>query len=413
MKVLGLMSGTSMDGIDAVLLEVEGRDPATVAWSLETFRSVPYDEERRGRLRDAVDRGGAEALCRIHADLGEWLAEAARAALEAAGVAAADVTAVGSHGHTIWHVPPTRGRRGATLQLGDPATLAARTGIPVVSDFRSADVAAGGHGAPLVPWADRVLFSRPGRGRALQNLGGVGNVTWLPPAGAREEPVAFDTGPGNGLLDAAARLATGGARTMDVDGRMAAAGTPDSDLLAELLAHPFLDEEPPRSTGREAFGPDLVRGLAERRGLETGGSSALWNDLLATLTLFTARTVADAYRRWIRPAALEEVVLTGGGAHNPELVRRIREALPDVPVRIGAEALGIDPDAREAAAFALLAWAHVRGLPGNVPAATGAVGPRLLGSWTPAPERRSPPPVVSDARTADRPTPSPSSRRAP
>lgn len=391
MKLLGLMSGTSMDGIDAVLLELGGADPGSVEWSLEAFRFFPYDARHRRRLREAVDEGDAGALCRLHAQLGEWLAEAALAVLDEAGARAADVTAVGSHGHTVWHVPPGNGRRGATLQLGDPATVAARTGIPVVSDFRSADVAAGGHGAPLVPWADRVLFSRPDRSRALQNLGGVGNVTWLPPRGSAEEPVAFDTGPANGLLDAAARLATAGSvegsLEMDVDGRMAAAGTPDADLLAELTDHPFLDLEPPRSTGREAFGPGLVRALAERRGLEPGGPRGAWDDVLATLTVFTARTVADAYRRWIEPRGIDEVVLTGGGARNPELVRCLREALPDLPVRTGAEALGMDPDAREAAAFALLAWAHVRGLPGNVPAATGAEGPRVLGSWTPAPER--------------------------
>lgn len=387
MNVLGLMSGTSMDGVDVALLELRGEDPATLEWELVAFRSVPYDGERRDRLRGAVDGGGAEALCRLHADLGGWLAEAARITLEGAGVAAADVTVVGSHGHTVWHAPPDGPRRGATLQLGDPATLASGVGIPVVADFRAADVAAGGHGAPLVPWADRVFFTRRGRARALQNLGGVGNVTWLPPRESSREPVAFDTGPGNGLLDAAAREATAGARTMDEDGRMAAAGTPDPELLERLLGHPFLAQEPPRSTGREAFGPELVRTLAGARGLEPGGTAEGWRDLLATLTELTARTVADAYRRWVEPLGVDEVVLTGGGARNPELVRRLREALAPLPVATGSDALGMDPDAREASAFGLMAWAWLRGIPANVPAVTGAAGPRVLGSWTPAPGR--------------------------
>ncbi|HZD05437.1 MAG TPA: anhydro-N-acetylmuramic acid kinase [Longimicrobiales bacterium] len=387
MIVLGLMSGTSMDGVDAALLELRGDDPAALEWTLLAFRSLPYDRGRRARLRSTVDGGGPEALCVLDADLGEWLAEAALALLDGSGVAPGDVAAVGSHGHTVWHRPPGDGRRGATLQLGDPATLAARTGIPVVSDFRAADVAAGGHGAPLVPWPDRALFALPDRSRALQNLGGVGNVTWLPPRGADAEPVAFDTGPGNGLLDAAARFGTAGRLEMDVDGALAAAGTPDPELLAGLLAHPFLAEPPPRSTGREVFGPALVRDLAQGRGLEPDATPEGWRDLLATLVHFTARTVADAYGRWLEPLGVDEVVLTGGGARNPGLVRLLREELAPLPVLTGADALGMDPDAREAAAFAVLAWAHLRGIPANIPGATGASGPRVLGSWTPAPGR--------------------------
>jgi anhydro-N-acetylmuramic acid kinase len=396
--VMGLMSGTSMDGIDVALLDLDGDVPDALDRTLLAFRSIAYGRERRERLRAAVDAGGAEALCALHADLGEWLGEAACIVLEEVGVSSREVAVVGSHGHTAWHRPPSGGRRGATLQLGDPATIAARTGVPVVSDFRSADVAAGGHGAPLVPWADRILFSVAGRARVLQNLGGVGNLTWLPPRGTSEPPVAFDTGPGNGLLDAAARQATGGASDMDADGVMAAAGLPDPGLLASLLAHPFLGQSPPRSTGREAFGPSLVATLAEEWGLRSGTRSPRWNDLLATLTEFTAHTIADAYRSWILPLRVDEVVLTGGGARNPELVKRIAAVLAPLPVLTGAEALGMDPDAREAAAFALLAWAHAKGHPANVPAVTGASGPRILGSWTPAPQRTTYLSVSEEAR---------------
>lgn len=388
MIVMGLMSGTSMDGVDAALVEVDGDEPLDVTWSVLGFRSMPYGEARKERLRSAVDGGNAAALCDLHADLGRWLGEAGRAVVEEAGLSPADVDGVGSHGHTVWHRPPADGKRGATLQLGDPATIAALTGIPVISDFRSADVAAGGHGAPLVPWADRILFSAPGRTRALQNLGGVGNVTWLSPRGSEAPPVAFDTGPGNGLLDAAARLATRGRADMDRDGRIAAVGRTDPELLARLLSHPFLALSPPRSTGREAFGPERVAELAEELGLEGGDEDPAWNDLLSTLTAFTVRTIDDAYRAWIIPRGVDEVILTGGGARNAELVRRLQEALDPIPVRTGREALGMDPDAREAAAFAILAWAHLTGHAGNVPEVTGASGPRVLGSWTPAPGRR-------------------------
>lgn len=389
MRLLGLMSGTSMDGVDAALVDIEGTDASGARTVLEASCLVPYSPERRARIREGVEGGDARTLCLLDADLGAWFGEVALRALAEAGVDPASVDAIGSHGHTIWHAPPRAGQRGSTLQLGDAATIAAVTGIPVVSDFRSADMAAGGHGAPLVPWPDRVLFAVPGRPRALQNLGGMGNVTWLPPREHDEEdPVAFDTGPGNALLDLAAERATGGRLSRDEDGRMAARGTPDPGLLDRLMAHPFFREEPPRSTGRELFGPGLVDGLAADLDLRPGEDPAGWSDLLATLTGLTARSIGDAYRRWVLPKGVDEVILTGGGARNPELVRSIRAELDPVPVRVGAEALGMDPDVREAAAFAVLAWAHLLGLPSNVPSATGAAGPRVLGSLTPAPGRR-------------------------
>jgi anhydro-N-acetylmuramic acid kinase len=333
------------------------------------FSSVPYPDERRARIRAALDGAGPEHLCRLNVDLGEWLAEGALEACRAAGLAPEEVDAVGSHGHTLWHLPPGEHGRGATLQIGDAATLAERTGIPVVSDFRSADVAAGGHGAPLVPWPDRLLFSVPGKGRALQNLGGIGNVTWLPPRESDEALLAFDTGPGNVLLDLAAERASGGRLFCDLDGALASRGRADDALLERLLADPFFSREPPRSTGRERFGPALVDGLARERGLEPGREEG-WPDLLATLTRFTARSIGDAYRRWVVPRGVEEVVLTGGGALNPELARAIAEELAPLPV-LGRGALGMDPGAREAAAFA--------------PSATGAAGPRVLGCYTPGP----------------------------
>jgi anhydro-N-acetylmuramic acid kinase len=208
------------------------------------------------------------------------------------------------------------------------------------------------------------------------------NVTWLPPSGSGEPLLAFDTGPGVALLDAAAGMATRGRERMDRDGGLARAGRVREEILARLLAHPFFREEPPRSTGREVFGSGLVRGLVEE--MDPEASPGGWPDLLATLTAFTARSIGDAYRRWVLPRGVDEIFLLGGGAHNPALARAIARELDPVPVKPGTE-LGMDPDAREAAAFALLAWAHLRGRAANVPEATGSSGSRVLGSLTPGP----------------------------
>ena len=379
MRVVGLMSGTSLDGIDAALVEIGGSGVEDVSVRLVHALTVPYGDDHRRAIHDGIVAGSAGALCALHADLGEWLAAAAERVCAEAGVPLASVDAVGSHGQTVWHRPPAQGRRGATLQLGDPATVAERTGRPVVADFRSRDVAAGGQGAPLVPWVDALLFAQPDRARALQNLGGIGNVTRVPPRGSGEPVWAFDTGPANAPIDAAVELATSGRHRFDRDGRLAARGRVDQALLEELLRHPYFAAEPPKSTGREEFGHPFVERLAAAVAPEGDED---WMDLVATLTELAARTVADAYRRWVVPRGVDEVVLTGGGARNPVLAGRIRELLAPLPV-VDGSTLGIDPDFKEAVAFAVLAWAHLRGIPANVPAATGAAGARVLGSLTP------------------------------
>ncbi|HET7232799.1 MAG TPA: anhydro-N-acetylmuramic acid kinase [Longimicrobium sp.] len=379
MRIIGLMSGTSLDGIDAALVEIDGTGEHDVSARVVRSVTVDYTEARREAIHAAILAGSAEALCGLHADLGEWLAEAAIRVCDEAGVARDSVDAVGSHGQTVWHRPPSAAARGATLQLGDAATIAERTGIAVVSDFRTRDMAAGGQGAPLVPWADRALFAAQGKRRALQNIGGIANVSLVPPRGSGGPVFAFDTGPGNALIDAAVELATDGRASFDRDGRLAARGEVDPSLLADLLRHPYFGAEPPKSTGREEFGRPFVAKMVEV--LRPEGDRD-WMELVATLTELTARTIADAYARWLVPRGVDEVVVTGGGARNPTLMGRIRALVDPLPV-IDAHQAGIDADAKEAVAFALLAWAHLRGIPANVPEATGSAGPRVLGSYTP------------------------------
>jgi anhydro-N-acetylmuramic acid kinase len=374
------MSGTSIDGIDAVLVRIDGDSRRAFEWSLLAFNTTAYDEGSRKIILDALEDGTPETLCRLHASLGEWFASAVSDVCEAGGVETGDLAAIGSHGQTVWHIPPTDAERGATLQLGDAATLAERTGAAVISDFRSRDVAAGGHGAPLAPWLDQLLFSAVDRRRAIQNLGGMANVTWLPPTGSQEPVIAFDTGPGVALIDGAVRRATDGASPYDQDGAMALRGQVDESLLTGLLDDAYFRAPPPKSTGREHFGRALLDRVA--RGLDPHEDEDAWCDLVATLTAFTAHSIAEAYRTWVLPRGLDEVFLVGGGAHNPALARAIKQELDNVPVKDGME-LGVDPDAREALAFAFLAWAHLHGITGNIPSVTGAEVPRVLGSMTP------------------------------
>ena len=377
---VGLMSGTSIDGIDAVLVRIDGDSSTTLSWSLLAFSTTAYDEDRRKTILEVLEEGTPDTLCRLHASLGEWFASAVHDVCEAAGVESRELAAIGSHGQTVWHIPPSDVLGGATLQLGDAATLAERTGAPVISDFRSRDVAAGGHGAPLVPWLDQLLFSAVDRRRAIQNLGGMANVTWLPPTGSPEPVIAFDTGPGVVLIDGAVRRASDGALPYDRDGVMALRGQVDESLLTELLDDAYFRAPPPKSTGREHFGRVLLDRVAE--GLNPGADEEAWCDLVATLTAFTARSIAEAYRSWVLPRGLDEIFLVGGGTNNPALVQAITRELAPVPVRDGGD-LGVDPDAREALAFAFLAWAHLHQITGNIPSVTGAEAPRVLGSLTP------------------------------
>jgi anhydro-N-acetylmuramic acid kinase len=366
--IVGLLSGTSADGTDAALCEIAGAGEAT-RLTVRGFVTTPFPRALRERIFRLAQADASE-LCDLDVLLGETFAEGARAVCAAARMSLDEVDLIGSHGQTAVHHPRSAGSLGATLQIGEPAVIAERTGRPVIADFRVRDVAAGGEGAPLVPLVDHLLFRSPiaGRRRALQNIGGIANVTLV---GARlEDLVAFDNAPGNMPLDAVARAASGGEEACDIDGRRAARGHVDAAVLAELHRHPYLAQPPPKSTGREVFGKPFVYPLLARFEHRT-------DDLLATLTRFVAEAIARSYREAL-PAMPDEVYVCGGGAMNLTLMAHLRALLAPIPVESLA-ALGVDPEAKEAIAFAVLANETLFGHPGNVPAVTGAVGPRILG----------------------------------
>ena len=369
---VGLMSGTSLDGISAAVARFTpiGADAFDV--ELLGFYVHEYAPAQRDRLLAAMRDGSAREYCRLAVDFGGWLADAAVAVLAEAGVARADVRAIGSHGQTLWHEPGH-----STWQLDAPAVIAERTGLAVVSDFRVRDVAAGGQGAPLVPIADALLFGG-GRWRALQNIGGIGNVTVVPPDGTLASVRAFDTGPGVGVLDAVVR-ALDPALRYDRDGLIAARGRVLQPVIDHLLAAAYFAAEPPKSTGRELFDAAYVQRFIAQCRTEGDVSDA---DIIATATAFTAATIADAYRRFI-PEPITEALVSGGGAKNPVLLSMVRAAVAPLDV-VTFDARYFDGEAKEAVAFALLAHLYLEGIPGNVTTATGARGRRVLGMLTPA-----------------------------
>ncbi len=380
MYVIGLMSGTSADGVDAALVDIRGTGH-DLKIKLKAFRTFPYPTVFRERLVQAMTGGTVEDVCHLNGALGEWFSRAALKVLTAAGVPPRRVALIGSHGQTFHHLPkprrePVIGSVRSTLQLGAPAVIAERTGITTVADFRSRDMAAGGEGAPLTPYLHFLLFRHPSRARAVINIGGISNLTYLPAAGSLQSVRAFDTGPGNMVVDGVVRYVTGGRQQFDRSGQLARAGKVDEGLLRRLFQHPFLRRRPPKSTGREEFGERFVDRFV-LLGRLAGLSDA---DLVATATAFTARTIADAQK--FLPRRVEEVFISGGGARNPTLMRRLQETWGGLPVRT-VEALGWDGRALEAVAFAVFAYQHVRGVPCNLPQVTGAKRAVVLGTIVP------------------------------
>lgn len=369
--LVGVMSGTSLDGLSAAVVKFAERD-GRVQHDVLGVSQTAYTTAQRGRLWAAMQGVSPQEYCRLHADLGQWIADAAVAAITESGVARGDVWAVASHGQTLWHEPGH-----STWQIGDPSVIAERSGLAVVADFRTRDMAAGGHGAPLVSLADALLYAAPAHWRALQNIGGIGNVTVVPPGGAFDGVRAFDTGPGVVLMDAMARRVNP-AMAFDEDGHMAAQGRAVEAVVAARLDAPYFREAPPKSTGRELFSAAYADALAADVAA-AGGSP---HDAVATAVELTARSIAEAYQRFV-PEPVQDVLPSGGGARHPGLMARLRTLLAPRLVVPFSEAF-YDGEAKEAVAFALMGWRHLCGEPGNVPRATGARGPRVLGVRVPA-----------------------------
>jgi anhydro-N-acetylmuramic acid kinase len=378
-RVIGLISGTSADAIEAVLAEVEGAPPSLEARVL-AGRSVGIPGELRARIHAvAAGQGDAEAICLLDAEIGERFADAALEVTAAAGLESEDVALIGSHGQTLWHAVRQDGSVAGTLQVGSAAVIAERTGVTTVSDLRSRDVAGGGQGAPLVAYVDWLLLRHPSRSRAVQNMGGIGNVAFLPPVSdAETAPVAFDTGPANVLIDIVMGLLTGGREACDIDGALAAAGRVDEGWLEELLGLPYYAQSPPKTTGRELFSPAMgatLLGDGRSRGLADA-------DVVATLTALTGASVADQYRRFL-PVVPDEVIVAGGGARNPVLMAGLAARLPSGARVLTLEDLGLASQQKEALAMAVLAHETWHGRPGSLPAFTGVRHPVVLGSITP------------------------------
>jgi anhydro-N-acetylmuramic acid kinase len=364
---VGLMSGTSLDGVDAALVRFDGPTHATVLG----YVSRPYSTDELSAIHYALDGAGAPDLARLHVQLAEWAAEAIETLLAGASVHADELSLIAFPGQTIWHEPPA-----VSYQLGEPSVLAERFGTRVVSNFRARDVAAGGQGAPLVPMADVLLFGSTDAPRVLLNIGGMANLTYVERRAQEEGAFAFDTGPGVAIIDAVARMVDA-RRSYDRDGQLAAQGRADERVLAQLLDDDFFAAPPPKSTGRERFGEAYARALHDR---------VPGVDGVATAVELTARSIARAVARWTPAGA--EVVASGGGCHHPGLMASLQRQLD---AERGAavsfrrfDELFFPGDAKEAVAFALLGYLTLHGQPGSLPAATGARGARVLGSVTPA-----------------------------
>jgi anhydro-N-acetylmuramic acid kinase len=390
MRFVGLMSGTSVDGIDAALVDIAGGDSGSYSGlsplriQLLGGRTYPYPPALRQQILE-VCAGAAlsmQALATLDDAIAHCFAAAAIAIVQAVGDSTLPV-AIGSHGQTVFHAPPGQlnrdqgdGARGGmslgySLQLGRGATIAQRTGITTVSNFRAGDIALGGQGAPLVPAVDAALLRDGHLIRCVQNIGGIGNVTYLPPKQSEQPVLGWDTGPGNVLIDLAVTQLSQGKLTYDRDGAWAAAGSSDRALVEQWLDHEFFRQPPPKSTGRELFGPEFLQRCL---GQMPHHSPA---DQLATLTDFTAASIVCNYQSFL-PQLPDQVYLCGGGSHNPTLRSLLRQRLPQAEVFSTSE-VGLDADFKEAMAFALLAYWRIQGQPGNLPAVTGAQGETLLG----------------------------------
>jgi anhydro-N-acetylmuramic acid kinase len=374
---LGLMSGTSVDGIDAALVRLRGDELSLAATVVAHHQQAwPIPLRRRLLAVMAPARAATAEICELNMLTAREFAAAANKLVKTSDIDKSKIIAIGSHGQTICHLPPSRDRAsGSTLQIGDNTVIAAITGICTVGNFRPADMVIGGQGAPLVPLVDKLLLTDRQHIRCVQNLGGIGNVTCLPPRGSPQNVIAFDTGPANMLMDALVTLSTNGRMTYDCDGRLAAQGRIYRPMLRKLQSIPYFQLPPPKSTGRELFGESLAGKILKQF---PGISRA---DLLATALELTAWSIGESYRRFL-PQVPHEVIVCGGGAENPVLMARLATYLRALGCRqvCKIDDLGILNQAKEALAFAVLAALTLQNIPGNLPSATGAVSPVVLGS---------------------------------
>lgn len=366
-RIIGLMSGTSHDGVDAALVEIRKKKPLL---TLLKHIHVPYPKSLRDDIRISFN-GNTELLCRLNFRLGAIFAKAVLSLLKKTGFKAEDIDAVASHGQTVFHVPPAGRRSGSTLQIGEASVIAEQTSILTISDFRTADMAAGGHGAPLVPLADYLLFNKKGMVRAVLNIGGIANVSII--REKEDETVAFDTGPGNSLMDEAMRIWSKGELTFDYGGSFGLTGRPVKRLLSELLSHPYFKKKPPKSTGRETFGTQMAEDIFKRYG------EVEPQDILSTLTHLTAVTIYNALIKF-HP---DEVILTGGGVNNKFLMGLLCDRFQEKGIAVNnISVYGIPPQAKEAVSFAILGYRTLNRLHGNLPSATGAGHKVILGKIT-------------------------------
>jgi anhydro-N-acetylmuramic acid kinase len=382
------MSGTSADAIDVALARISGAPPRLNA-KLLNHTSITFPTELRKEILRVAEQKPISAgdLSQLNFRLGETFAEAALAACRRFGVSPKKISLIGSHGQTIFHqgqpVPYLGRRTASTLQIGEASIIAARTGITTIADFRPADIAQGGQGAPLVPYADYVLYRHEKLGRVSLNLGGIANITVIPANAKPSQVFAFDTGPANMLIDALVAHFTHGRERYDKDARLAQQGRSILALINELMRDPYLKLAPPKSTGREYYGRtylDKILALGRRH-------KAKPNDLIRAATVFTALSIVDALNRFVLPKTkIQQLIVSGGGSHNPLILGQISAALPKIQI-VPSSQLRVPEDAKEAFAFALLAYETFHQRPSNVPSATGARRPAILGKISYAPPR--------------------------
>jgi anhydro-N-acetylmuramic acid kinase len=382
MLIVGLMSGTSIDGIDVALVEIKEKTPENLDVKVLNFMNKPYNKETRENILECCDpnKGTVDKICRLNFQLGEMLAQAAKEVVEEKGFNLKDVELIGSHGQTIYH--DVGKDFVSSLQIGEAAIIAERTKITTINNFRTRDIAAGGQGAPLVPYVDYILFKSDEYNRVMQNLGGIGNFTYLPKKAKLEDIKGTDTGPGNMLIDGVVHILTNGEKNFDRDGKIAKKGEISDELLQKLYNHPFITKDFPKTTGREDFGLDYAQNIINIAKI----MKLKDEDIVATVTYFTAYSVVDSYMRFIGEN-IDQVIISGGGSYNPTLIFMIKDCIKkminkEISVMV-LEDLGYSSDAKEAVAFAVLAYKTYKGQYNNVPQITGAKSYVTLGQIVP------------------------------